>query len=155
MQNNLVYQNIVRTFASLKQECRTWSKRYLTEKVRCNSRTLYQEFPTSACITSWIFLLYGFCFLVFNSLVFVRPLEITEKCLKVGYGHAWHKLKTTKRVTRGWQVGCGGLSVLIRLGATFVRTGWINASRLTQILVCDWRMTDDGLKSIAQNTQSE
>ena len=67
MQNNLVYQNIVRTFASLKQECRTCSKRNLMDKVRSNSRTLYQEFPTSACITSWIFLLCMFGFFSFST----------------------------------------------------------------------------------------
>ena len=66
MRNNLVYQNVVRTFASLKQDRRTCSKRNLTDKVRFNSRTLYREFPTSAASRVGFFFYSGSAFLFSN-----------------------------------------------------------------------------------------
>ena len=58
MQNNFVYQNIVRTFASLKQEGRLVVDEHTTVFVRHTPNYIQQNFQPLAAPRSWIFCLY-------------------------------------------------------------------------------------------------
>lgn len=65
MQNNLVYQNIVRTFASLKQEGRLVVNGHTKVFIRLTPNYIRQNFQPLAAPRSWIFCLYMvrlFCF---------------------------------------------------------------------------------------------
>ena len=67
MQNNLVYQNVVRTFASLKQGSRLVVNGLIRYIVRHISRINIYEISNRCGYIGWIFCLYMVrLFLVFN-----------------------------------------------------------------------------------------
>ena len=124
-------------FASLKQEGHSCTTKSYDIKLGLKAEPNIQNFQQVMPLRSWIFCLYkGSAFLFSTYSVFERPIEIGKQNVPIvplGTEETTAKRENPLGGELGRQRGCCS----VRLGATLVRVERIDASRLTQILVCE------------------